>query len=216
MKYCNILLIGAPGSGKGTQASIISTKFELANISTGEMFRDAIRKQTQLGTQAKKYMDAGKLVPDEVVIGMVEERLTADDCNNGFILDGFPRTITQADELAKKVKIDLVLEIKCNDEQIIKRLSGRRVHPGSGRIYHVETNPPKQEGIDDLTGEALEHRIDDQPETIKKRLEVFQEKTAPLINYYQKEMSNAPNFISVDGSLTINEITNQILAILDN
>lgn len=213
MSASRIVLLGPPGSGKGTQSEHIQQKLGVVAISTGAMFRDAQRNQTPLGLEAKKYMDAGELVPDEVVVDMVEQRLAADDCASGYILDGFPRTIPQAQKLAEKVSLDLVLEIRCDFESIVSRLSGRRVHPASGRIYHVVANPPKEEGIDDLTGEPLEHRADDHEDTVRNRLAIYQQQTAALIDYYANPAAGT-RFVSVDGDQEIAAVTADILAAL--
>ena len=208
-----VVLLGPPGSGKGTQSEHIQSKLGIIAISTGEMFRDAQRNQTPLGLEARKYMEAGELVPDDIVVAMVEERLGMEDCSNGYILDGFPRTIPQAQKLDEKVQLDLVLEIRCNFESIIKRISGRRVHPASGRIYHVESNPPKAEGKDDVTGEALEHRLDDREGTVRTRFEVYQKQTAALIEHYSKSASGA-RFATVNGEQPIEQVTADVFAAL--
>ena len=183
-----IILLGAPGAGKGTQAQFIMNKFGIPQISTGDMFRAAIQAGTELGKQAKALMDEGKLVPDELTVALVKDRISQPDCANGFLLDGFPRTIPQADALKDSgVKIDYVLEFDVPDEVIVERMSGRRVHQASGRSYHIVYNPPKVEGKDDVTGEDLIIRADDKPETVLDRLAVYHKQTSPLIDYYQAE-----------------------------
>ena len=174
------------------------------------MFRDAIRNETELGRTAKEYMDRGDLVPDGVVVGMVRERLSRDDCSNGFLLDGFPRTIPQAVELAQDVAVDLVLEIRCDRDMIVRRLTGRRVHPASGRTYHVDSNPPRAEGKDDETGEDLVQRDDDMPETVLRRLEVYEAQTASLVGHYGAG-GKGPRFASVDGDRGIDEVTEAVM-----
>ena len=183
-----IILLGAPGAGKGTQAQFIMNKFGIPQISTGDMFRAAIKEGTELGKQAKALMDEGKLVPDELTVALVKDRIAQPDCANGFLLDGFPRTIPQADALKESgVKIDLVLEFDVADEVIVERMSGRRVHQPSGRTYHVVYNPPKVEGKDDVTGEDLIIRPDDKAETVLERLAIYHKQTKPLIAYYTAE-----------------------------
>ena len=181
-----LILLGAPGAGKGTQAQYITQKYAIPQISTGDMLRAAVKAQTELGIQAKKVMDAGGLVSDDIIIGLVKERIKEADCANGFLFDGFPRTIPQAEAMVDAgVNIDHVVEIAVEDEAIVARLSGRRVHPASGRIYHVLHNAPQREGVDDETGEALVQRDDDKEETVRKRLEVYSSQTLPLISFYQ-------------------------------
>ena len=180
-----LILLGAPGAGKGTQAAFICQKYGIPQISTGDMLRAAVKAGTPLGLAAKKVMDAGSLVSDDIIIGLVKERIAQPDCANGFLFDGFPRTIPQAEAMKEAgVKLDLVLEIDVPDEAIIERMSGRRVHVASGRTYHVKYNPPKTEGVDDETGEALIQRDDDKEETVKKRLDVYSQQTRPLVDYY--------------------------------
>ena len=182
-----LVLLGAPGAGKGTQAQFICEKYGIPQISTGDMLRAAIKAGTPLGIEAKKVMDAGGLVSDEIIIGLVKDRLLQDDCRAGYLFDGFPRTLPQAEAMkAAGAAIDFVLEIDVADSEIIERMSGRRVHPASGRTYHLKFNPPKVEGRDDVTGEALILRDDDKEETVKKRLQVYHSQTKPLIEYYQK------------------------------
>ncbi|MCQ8119595.1 adenylate kinase [Methylomonas rosea] len=209
-----IILLGSPGSGKGTQAQFITEKFAIPQISTGDMLRAAVRAGTPLGIAAKKVMDAGGLVSDEIILGLIKERITQDDCKNGFLLDGFPRTIAQAEGLAKMgVELDHVIEIAVDDEEIIKRMSGRRVHMASGRTYHVVFNPPKQEGLDDVTGEPLIQRDDDKEETVRKRLSVYHEQTKPLVGFYSATGQNA-KFASIAGVGSVSDITSKLLAIL--
>lgn len=209
-----IILLGSPGSGKGTQAQFITEKFAIPQISTGDMLRAAVREGTPLGIAAKKVMDAGGLVSDEIILGLIKERIAQDDCKNGFLLDGFPRTIAQAEGLAKMgVELDHVIEIAVDDEEIIKRMSGRRVHMASGRTYHVMFNPPKQEGLDDATGEALIQRDDDKEETVRKRLSVYHEQTKPLVGFYSATGQNA-KFASIAGVGSVSDITSKLLAIL--
>jgi len=213
-----IILLGAPGAGKGTQAQFITQQFGIPQISTGDMLRAAVKAGTPLGLAAKKVMDAGQLVSDDIIIGLVKERITQDDCKNGFLFDGFPRTIPQAEGLqAAGVEIDHVLEINVPDEEIVKRLSGRRVHPGSGRVYHVIYNPPKTEGKDDVTGEDLVQRDDDKEETVRKRLEVYHSQTAPLVTFYQQlSKSGKANTVysRVEGVGSVDGITTAIKAAL--
>ena len=182
-----LIVLGAPGAGKGTQAQFIREKYGIPQISTGDMLRAAIKAGTPLGIEAKKVMDAGGLVSDEIIIGLVKDRLLQDDCRAGYLFDGFPRTLPQAEAMkAAGAAIDFVLEIDVADSEIVERMSGRRVHPASGRTYHLKFNPPKVEGRDDVTGEALILRDDDKEETVKKRLQVYHSQTKPLIEYYQK------------------------------
>lgn len=188
-----IILLGAPGAGKGTQAKFIMGSYAIPQISTGDMLRAAVKAESPLGLQVKDIMASGGLVSDDIIISLVKERIAQDDCKNGFLFDGFPRTIPQAEALrAAGVVIDHVLEIHVDDEEIVKRLSGRRVHPDSGRIYHIEYNPPKNEGVDDVTGEPLIQRDDDKEETVRKRLAVYHEQTEPLVEYY-KNMDDGPS-----------------------
>jgi adenylate kinase len=212
-----LILLGAPGAGKGTQAQYITGKFGIPQISTGDMLRAAVKAQTELGLQAKEVMDAGGLVSDDIIIGLVKERITEDDCANGFLFDGFPRTIPQAQAMVEAgVSIDHVVEIAVEDEDIVARLSGRRVHPGSGRVYHVRYNPPQQEGLDDETNEALVQREDDQEATVRKRLEVYHSQTSPLIDFYQNMVGdNSPAYHCVHGVGGVEEIRDAVLAELD-
>lgn len=211
-----IVLLGAPGAGKGTQAQFIMEKFGIPQISTGDMLRAAIKAGTPLGLQAKEVMDQGQLVSDDLIIGLVKERISQDDCANGFLLDGFPRTIPQADAMKDAgVHVDYVLEFAVPDEEIVKRMSGRRVHLGSGRTYHLIYNPPKVEGKDDVTGEDLAIRADDEESTVRKRLGIYHEQTAPLINYYQAAAAqSATEHHKVDGTQSVEAISQQLADIL--
>ena len=208
----NLIILGPPGAGKGTQAAFIASEQNIPHISTGDMLREAIKNGTELGLQAKAVMDAGNLVSDELIIELVKERISQDDCKNGFLFDGFPRTIPQAEALQENnVDINGVIELVIADEEIIKRMSGRRIHLASGRTYHVDFNPPKKSGLDDETGEELIIRKDDEPETVKDRLKVYWAQTQPLIEYYSN-FKNASDFkyLTVDGTLTVEEIKNNI------
>ena len=210
-----IILLGAPGAGKGTQAQFLAKAFDIPQISTGDMLRAAIKAGTELGKLAKSFMDSGKLVTDEIIIGLVKERIAQDDCKNGFLLDGFPRTIAQADALKEAgVAIDAVVEIDVPDAEIVKRLSGRRAHLPSGRTYHVVYNPPRVEGKDDITGEDLVQRDDDKEEVVLDRLRVYHEQTAPLIDYYSAEAKNnsAVKYFRIDGTLPIDTVQSAILS----
>ena len=208
----NLIILGPPGAGKGTQAAFISSEQNIPHISTGDMLREAIKNGTELGLQAKAIMDAGNLVSDDLIIELVKERISQSDCERGFLFDGFPRTIPQAEALIQNnIEIHGVIELVVADEEIIKRMSGRRIHLASGRTYHVDFNPPKKAGIDDETGEDLVIRKDDEPETVKDRLKVYWTQTQPLIEYY----SNSKNFsdlkyLSVDGTLTVDKIKKNI------
>lgn len=207
-----LILLGAPGAGKGTQAAFICQKFGIPQISTGDMLRAAVKAGTPLGLQAKAVMDAGQLVSDDLIINLVKERITQTDCANGFLFDGFPRTIPQADAMkAAGVNLDYVLEIDVPFDAIIERMSGRRSHPASGRTYHVKFNPPKVEGKDDVTGEDLVQRDDDKEETVKKRLDVYSNQTRPLVDYYQawakEDAANAPKYRAISGMGSVEEIT---------
>ena len=206
-----IILLGPPGAGKGTQAETLCSNFAIPHISTGNMLREAVEAETDLGKEAKALMDAGILVSDEVIVGLVEERINLPDCKNGFLFDGFPRTIPQAEALVNRsIEIDFVIEIDVPDEEIISRMSGRRMHPGSGRNYHVTFNPPKVEGKDDATGESLIQRKDDKPETVKDRLKVYTNQTSPLISFYT-EQSNSIKYIQVSGSDAPSVVSQNIL-----
>ena len=214
-----VILLGAPGAGKGTQAQFIKEQFNIPQISTGDMLRAAVKAGTPLGLEAKKVMDAGGLVSDDIILGLVKERIGEDDCANGFLFDGFPRTIPQAQALVEQgVDIDFVVEIDVDDEEIIERLSGRRVHPSSGRVYHVKYNPPKEDGKDDETGDELVQRDDDKEETVRKRLEVYQSQTRPLVDFYQdlakKDDAKAPRYVRVAGVGSVDDIRNRVLEAL--
>jgi adenylate kinase len=215
-----LILLGGPGAGKGTQANYIKDKYQIPQISTGDMLRAAVKAGTDLGKKAKEFMDSGQLVPDQVIIGLVKERIKQPDCQKGFLFDGFPRTIPQADAMKEAgVPIEAVVDIDVPDEEIIKRMSGRRVHLASGRTYHVVFNPPKAEGKDDLTGEPLIQREDDKEETVRKRLQVYHDQTEPLVDYYKKwEKSGeaaAPKYVRIAGVGKVDEIKNQIFSALD-
>jgi len=214
-----LILLGAPGAGKGTQAAFLCQKFGIPQISTGDMLRAAVKAGTELGLAAKKVMDAGGLVSDDIIIGLVKERITQADCANGFLFDGFPRTIPQAEAMkAAGVKIDVVLEIDVPDSAIIERMSGRRVHVASGRTYHVTFNPPKVAGKDDATGEDLIQREDDKEETVRKRLEVYHQQTQPLVDYYSQWSATgdaaAPKCRKISGVGSVDQITAAALAAL--
>lgn len=211
-----IILLGAPGAGKGTQAQFLMNKYGIPQISTGDMLRAAIKEGTPLGIEAKKVMDAGQLVSDELIIGLVKERITKADCENGFLLDGFPRTIPQADAMKENgIKVDHCLEFDVPDEVIVGRMSGRRVHPGSGRVYHVVYNPPKVENKDDVTGEDLSIRDDDKEETVRKRLGVYHEQTQPLVAYYKAEaQAGNTSFTTIEGTQPVEDISAKLAAIL--
>lgn len=209
-----VILLGSPGSGKGTQAQFITEKFGIVQISTGDMLRAAVRQGTPLGIAAKQVMDAGGLVSDEIILGLIKNRIAEPDCKNGYLLDGFPRTIAQAEGLADMaVELDYVIEIVVEDEEIIKRMSGRRVHLSSGRTYHILFNPPKQDGLDDQTGEPLILRDDDKEETVRKRLSVYHDQTKPLVDYYAAPGQSA-KFASISGVGSVSEITEKLLAVL--
>ena len=211
-----ILLLGPPGGGKGTQAKFLIEKLHIPQISTGDMLREHVTKQTSLGIKAKEYMSSGALVPDKVILGMMQERLLNEDCKNGYILDGFPRTIPQAlglDKLLEKLKqaLDAVIVIDVNDDNIVDRMGGRRVHMASGRVYHIIYNPPKVEGKDDETKEDLIIREDDKEETVRKRLEIYHNETSPLINHYKEQ-----NIVSrINGELNISDVSQEIEKIIN-
>ena len=209
-----IILLGSPGSGKGTQAQFITEKYAIPQISTGDMLRAAVRAGTELGKAAKKIMDEGGLVSDEIILGLIKNRITDTDCANGFLLDGFPRTIAQAEGLyAMGIQVDHVLEIAVEDEQIIQRMGGRRVHLDSGRTYHTEFNPPKESGKDDVTGEVLMQREDDKEETVKKRLEVYHQQTKPLVGFYRGMATQGTvKFSSIEGVGAVKDITTKVFA----
>jgi adenylate kinase len=212
-----LILLGAPGAGKGTQANFIKEKFNIPQISTGDMLRAAVKAGTALGIEAKKIMDAGGLVRDDIIIGLVKERIAQADCANGFLFDGFPRTIPQAEAMKQAgVEIDFVVEIDVPDASIIDRMSGRRVHLASGRTYHISFNPPKTAGIDDITGEPLVQRDDDQEDTVKKRLSVYHEQTEVLVSYYSQLAAagdaKAPRYIRVDGTRAVEAVRDDVYA----
>jgi adenylate kinase len=214
-----LILLGPPGAGKGTQATQICKKFGIPQISTGDMLRAAVKAGTPLGLEAKKVMDSGGLVSDGIIIGLVKERITQADCANGFLFDGFPRTIPQADAMkAAGVKLDVVLEIDVPDSAIVERMSGRRAHLPSGRTYHVKFNPPKVQGHDDVTGEPLVQRPDDQEETVLKRLEVYSAQTRPLVDYYanwaKADAASAPQYRAISGTGSVESITERAFAAL--
>lgn len=216
-----LILLGAPGAGKGTQATFICQKYGIPQISTGDMLRAATKAGTALGMEAKKVMDAGGLVSDALIIDLVKERIAQSDCVNGFLLDGFPRTIPQADAMkAAGVKIDYILEIDVPFDAIIERMSGRRSHAPSGRTYHIKFNPPKVADVDDITGEALIQRADDQEETVKKRIEVYSAQTRPLIDYYtswaKTDPAAAPKYRAISGTGSVSDITVRTLAALQS
>lgn len=212
-----IILLGGPGAGKGTQATFLKNKFNIPQISTGDMLRAAVKAGTPLGIEAKKVMDAGGLVSDEIILGLVEERIKEADCENGFLFDGFPRTIPQADSLKERgVPVDAVVEIDVDDSEIVKRMSGRRAHLASGRTYHIIYNPPKLEGKDDETGEDLVQRDDDKEETVLKRLAVYHEQTEPLIEYYSTWSNSgeagSPKYVKVEGVGSVEDIRDKIFS----
>lgn len=214
-----IILLGAPGAGKGTQAKLIMDAFSIPQISTGDMLRAAVKNETPLGLQVKGIMASGGLVSDEIIIGLVKERIAEDDCEKGFLFDGFPRTIPQAEALLEAgVAIDHVMEIAVEDEEIVTRLGGRRVHEASGRIYHLVYNPPKSEGVDDATGEPLIQREDDTEETVRKRLKVYHDQTEPLVDFYSNLTSQgdepAPKFSKIPGVGDVDEIKAKVFAVL--
>ena len=211
-----LILLGAPGAGKGTQAQFITEKYGIPQISTGDMLRAAVKERTELGLKAKEVMDAGGLVSDDIIIGLVKERIQEDDCASGFLFDGFPRTIPQAEAMVEAgVKIDHVVEIAVEDEAIVARLSGRRVHPGSGRIYHTEHNPPAREGVDDETGEPLVQRDDDHEDTVRKRLKIYHSQTSPLVHFYQgMSGDDAPAYHRVPGVGGVVDIRGKVFAAL--
>ena len=209
-----IILLGPPGAGKGTQAQAICEAYSIPQISTGDMLRAAVKAGTELGNRVKDVMDSGGLVTDDIIIDLIKDRITQPDCKNGFLFDGFPRTTPQADALTnEKIELDHVLEIAVDDEQIISRMSGRRVHQGSGRVYHILFNKPQKEGVDDVTGEPLVQREDDHEDTVRKRLGIYHDQTAPLINYYQKQSdAGSLKYTRVDGAGDVADITKNILA----
>jgi adenylate kinase len=208
-----IILLGAPGAGKGTQAQFLMAKFKIPQISTGDMLRAAIKAGTELGKQAKAVMDAGQLVSDDLIIGLVKERIVQDDCRDGFLLDGFPRTIPQADAMKEnRVDVDSVIEFDVSDEVIVERMAGRRVHSGSGRVYHLVYNPPTVEGKDDDTGDDLSIRPDDEEATVRKRLAIYHQQTKPLVDYYQVEaqLGNC-KYLTIDGTQPVEQVSRLLL-----
>ncbi len=214
-----LILLGPPGAGKGTQAQFISEKYGIPQISTGDMLRAAVKAGTELGLKAKDIMASGGLVSDSLIIDLVKERIQQADCVNGFLFDGFPRTIPQAQALVDaEIDIDVVLEIDVADNEIVSRLSGRRVHEGSGRVYHIAHNPPKKEGVDDVTGEALIQRVDDSEETVRNRLNVYHEQTEPLVAFYEAQLKGAeslsPRVTRVDGVGALGDVQGRIVAAL--
>ena len=213
-----IILLGAPGVGKGTQAKFICDRFAIPQISTGDMLRESVRDGSSLGRKVKKVMDQGALVTDDIIIDLVKDRIKKNDCEKGYLFDGFPRTIPQAEALAQEnIQIDSVIEIKVEDDQIIARLAGRRVHQGSGRIYHITNNPPKRKNLDDVTGEPLIQRDDDKESTIKQRLEVYRNQTEPLVNFYQKmHKDGVLSYRSIDGNKMYEKLSAEILYYLEN
>lgn len=215
-----LILLGPPGAGKGTQAQFICERFGIPQISTGDMLRAAVKEGSELGLKVKEIMTSGGLVSDDIIIALVKERISQPDCANGFLFDGFPRTIPQADAMKEaSVKLDHVLEIAVDDEEIVKRLAGRRVHPGSGRVYHVDYNPPKEDGKDDVTGEALIQRDDDRESTVRNRLSVYHEQTEPLVNYYrqwaEQDPAAAPTYHCVEGVGSVDDIRTQVIGALE-
>ena len=213
-----LILLGAPGVGKGTQAQFITETYQIPQISTGDMLREAVKAETPLGLKVKAVMDRGDLVTDDIIIALVKDRISQPDCENGFLFDGFPRTIPQADALVDQgIDLDAIVEIAVPFDEIIKRMSGRRVHPGSGRTYHVEYNPPSKEGVDDETGEPLIQREDDQEDTVRDRLKVYEEQTSPLVAYYQAKASSSQlQYFSIEGQGTVVEIKEKVLDALRN
>jgi len=205
-----IILLGPPGAGKGTQAQFIIENLGIPQISTGDMFRATVASGSSLGSKLKEIMDSGSLVSDEIVIEVVKERINQSDCSDGFLFDGFPRTIPQAEALDQAdIVVDLVIEIKVPEAEILRRITGRRVHPGSGRVYHTQYNPPKEEGLDDVTGEPLEHRVDDTEKTVMERLDVYSRQTEPLVAFYKSRSSS--RYIEIDGLGEVNQIQKNIL-----
>jgi len=212
-----VILLGAPGAGKGTQARFITEKFNIPQISTGDMLRAAVKAGTELGLQVKGVMDSGGLVSDDLIIGLIKERIAQPDCANGFLFDGFPRTIPQAEALKDAgVKLDHVVEIAVDDEEIVQRISGRRVHADSGRVYHLIYSPPKVEGKDDVTGEDLVQRVDDTEATVRNRLKVYHDQTKPLVSFYQKiaAADGTPKYSFIEGVGSVEDITAKVLAAL--
>lgn len=215
-----LILLGGPGAGKGTQATFITEKYGIPQISTGDMLRAAVKAETPLGLEAKKIMDQGGLISDEIITGMVKDRVQEADCKNGYLLDGFPRTIPQANAMREfSIDVDYVVEISVDDAEIIKRMSGRRAHLASGRTYHTIYNPPKEEGKDDVTGEPLVQRDDDKEETVKKRLDIYHEQTEPLINYYHQFAESgedtSPKYVKVNGVGSVDDIKAKVFSALE-
>ncbi|MBC53965.1 MAG: adenylate kinase [Gammaproteobacteria bacterium] len=213
-----IILLGAPGAGKGTQAQFITSELGIPQISTGDMLRAAVKAGTPLGKKVEDVMNSGGLVTDEIIIALVKERITQPDCANGFLFDGFPRTIPQAQAMVDAgIDIDRVIEIRVADEEIVARLSGRRVHPGSGRVYHIDHQPPTTAGIDDVTGEALVQRDDDKEETVRKRLAVYHEQTQPLVEFYKslEEKGSGVKLVSIDGQADVQKIRSRLAEVLN-
>jgi adenylate kinase len=214
----NIILLGPPGAGKGTQASHICEKINIPQISTGDMLRAAVNAGTKIGIAAKKVIDSGNLVSDDIIISLVKERIESPDCNNGYLLDGFPRTITQADSLKLEgIKIDYVLDVQVPDEDIVTRMSGRRVHLASGRTYHIAFNPPNLKGKDDLTGEDLIQRVDDDEDIVRGRLKIYHKQTEPLVKYYRTDaldLSTGTKFIAINGVGSLDEVKERITSAL--
>lgn len=213
-----LILLGPPGAGKGTQARFICERYNIPQISTGDMLRSAVKAESELGRQAREVMDRGGLVSDTIIIALVIERIAEPDCASGFLFDGFPRTIPQAEAMVEVgVNIDHVVEITVDDEEIVERLSGRRVHPGSGRVYHITHNPPRESGVDDETGDALVQRDDDKEETVRKRLEVYHSQTSPLIDFYRDmDMVGTPRYHRVDGVGSVEEIRDRVFRSLED
>lgn len=214
-----IILLGPPGAGKGTQAQFIKEQAGIPQISTGDMLRAAVASGSPLGQELKRVMDSGALVSDQLIISLVKERVAQADCQQGFLLDGFPRTLAQAEAMKQNdILVDLVIELTADQDEVVRRISGRRIHPGSGRSYHILYNPPKADNLDDLTGEPLIQRDDDQEQTVRKRLQVYQEQTAPLSKYYEdwskSEQPKSPRFVSLDGMRSVNEVKASIAALL--
>jgi adenylate kinase len=215
----HVILLGSPGAGKGTQAKRITEKYHILQISTGDILRAAIQQGTELGKKVKELVESGRLVPDDIVIQLVQERIKQPDCKNGFLLDGFPRTVVQAQALHKITSIDFVIDIDVPEEEIVKRLSGRRIHPPSGRIYHILSHPPRIQDKDDVTGQPLLQRPDDSEETVRKRLAVYQAQTSPLRDFYQHFKGEpgivVPQYVKIDGTASVDEIKNKIFSIFD-
>lgn len=211
-----IILLGAPGAGKGTQAQFLMNKYGIPQISTGDMLRAAIKEGTELGLAAKQVMDAGQLVSDDLIIGLVKERIAKEDCAKGFLLDGFPRTIPQADAMkANGVVVDHVIEFAVPDDVIVERMSGRRVHPASGRVYHISYNPPKQANLDDVTGDELVIREDDKEETVRKRLGIYHDQTEPLVGYYRAEAeAGRTQYHHIEGTLPVEQVSATLASLL--